>query len=95
VDADEAAGRKCLHFRVSYHIMCKYSSIILHFLDILYNIISYWLCSDDDMLNENDLMESEFTEDEVKKVIFGSYSDGAPGPDALLFSFLSKVLGCS
>jgi hypothetical protein len=28
-----------------------------------------------------------FTEDEVKEAVFGSYADGAPGPDGLSFMF--------
>jgi hypothetical protein len=34
-----------------------------------------------------------FTEEEVKDAIFGSYSDGALGPDGFLFLFLSAFLG--
>jgi hypothetical protein len=36
---------------------------------------------------ENAGLEAIFTEEEVKKVIFGSYSDGAPRADGLTFSF--------
>jgi hypothetical protein len=34
--------------------------------------------------------EEEFSEEEVKKVVFQSYSDGAPGPDELSFMFYHK-----
>jgi hypothetical protein len=32
-------------------------------------------------------LESPFTEQEVKKAVFDSYSDGAPGPDGISFMF--------
>jgi len=36
---------------------------------------------------ENELLEAPFIEEEVKVALFGSYADGAPGPDGLLFLF--------
>ena len=36
---------------------------------------------------ENILLEASFSEEEIKKAIFESYSNGAPGPDELAFSF--------
>jgi len=38
-------------------------------------------------LVENELLEAPFTEEEVKKAVFGSYADGAPRPDGLPFLF--------
>jgi hypothetical protein len=32
-------------------------------------------------------LEAPFTEEEIKKVVFDSYSDGAAGPDGLPFLF--------
>jgi hypothetical protein len=32
-------------------------------------------------------MEATFTEEEVKKAVFESYAEGAPGPDGLSFMF--------
>jgi hypothetical protein len=37
--------------------------------------------------NQNRSLEAPFTEEEVKKAIFYSYSDGAPSPDGLPFIF--------
>jgi hypothetical protein len=37
--------------------------------------------------NQNRGLEGPFTEEEVKKAIFDSYSDGAPSPDGLPFIF--------
>jgi mannosylglycoprotein endo-beta-mannosidase len=42
---------------------------------------------------QNSNLESPFTEKEVKKAIFYSYSDGCPGPDGLPFLLLSAFLG--
>jgi hypothetical protein len=38
-------------------------------------------------VEQNNNLESSFTEEEVKKAIFYSYSDGALGPDGLPFCF--------
>lgn len=36
---------------------------------------------------DNSRLESPFSEEEIKKAIFDSYSDGAPGPDGIPFIF--------
>jgi hypothetical protein len=36
------------------------------------------------------MLDSPFTEGEVKAAIFNSYSDGALGPDGLSFMFYQK-----
>jgi hypothetical protein len=43
----------------------------------------------DDLVTEleNEALEKPFSEDEVKEAIFGSYANGAPGPDGLSFLF--------
>lgn len=38
----------------------------------------------------NDILEAPFSEPEIKKAVFESYSDGAPGPDGLSFMFYQK-----
>jgi hypothetical protein len=38
------------------------------------------------------MLGGRFSLEEVKEAVFGSYADGAPGPDGL-FLILSKVLG--
>jgi hypothetical protein len=37
--------------------------------------------------DENIMLESRFSEEEIKEVVFSSYADGAPGPDGLSFMF--------
>jgi hypothetical protein len=39
---------------------------------------------------ENELVEAQFSEEEIKKVIFDSYAKGAPGPDGFSFLFYQK-----
>ncbi|XP_073359806.1 uncharacterized protein [Aegilops tauschii subsp. strangulata] len=39
---------------------------------------------------DNQSLQKPFSEEEVKDAIFGSYSDGAPGPDGLSFLFLQN-----
>jgi hypothetical protein len=41
-------------------------------------------------LEENIMLGSAFTKEEVKIAVFGSYADGAPGPDGLYFMFYQK-----
>ena len=36
---------------------------------------------------ENELLETPFTENEVREVVFSSYAEGAPGPDGFSFLF--------
>jgi len=38
-------------------------------------------------VEENALLEADFSEAEVKEAVFGSYAEGAPGPDGLPFLF--------
>jgi hypothetical protein len=51
--------------------------------------------SEEDKVTEekNVVLEAELTEEEVKKAVFESYSDGAPGPDGLSFMFYQKIWG--
>jgi hypothetical protein len=52
----------------------------------------------DDFWDENDLvseeqnliLDADFSEKEVKEAVFGSYADGAPGPDGFPFPFYQK-----
>jgi hypothetical protein len=37
--------------------------------------------------DENDRLDCRFTEEEIKEAVFGSYADGALGPDGLSFVF--------
>jgi hypothetical protein len=37
---------------------------------------------------ENIMLESRFSEEEIKEAVFNSYADGAPGPDGLSFILL-------
>jgi hypothetical protein len=41
----------------------------------------------------NSELDREFSEEEVKVVVFGSYDEGASGPDGFLIPLLSKNLG--
>jgi hypothetical protein len=49
--------------------------------------MNFW--EPDDLVTdkENDLLEKPFSEEEIKAAIFGSYANGAPGPDGLSFLF--------
>jgi hypothetical protein len=42
---------------------------------------------------ENDSLDYRFTIEEIREAVFGSYADGAPGPDGLSFMFYQKKLG--
>jgi hypothetical protein len=53
----------------------------------------FYLPEEKVILEENAMLGSRFTLEEVKEDVFGSYDDGAPGPDGLSFFLLSGVLG--
>jgi hypothetical protein len=50
----------------------------------------------EDMLSQqhNDMLDAPFSEKEVKDAIFGSYAEGAPGPDVFIFLFIN-IFGSS
>ena len=48
---------------------------------------SFWEEGDLVTEEENDRLQSNFSEEEIKEAIFGSYAHGAPGPDGLSFLF--------
>lgn len=55
------------------------------------NLMPDFFCESEKVIEaENDWLESICTEEEVKKVVFDSYSDGAPGPDGLPFMFFQS-----
>jgi hypothetical protein len=39
---------------------------------------------------ENQLLQAEFSEEEIKTAIDASYAEGAPGPDGFSFMFYQK-----
>jgi hypothetical protein len=50
-----------------------------------------FFCEDEKItLEENIMLGSAFAEEEVKTAVFGSYADGAPGPDGIPFMFYQK-----
>ena len=48
---------------------------------------SFWEEGDLVTSEENELLQRNFSEEEIKEAIFGSYAHGAPGPDGLSFLF--------
>jgi hypothetical protein len=52
--------------------------------------LNFWDEEDLVTQEENNSLDAPFTEEEIKKAIFNSYSDGAPGPDGLPFLFFQK-----
>ena len=51
---------------------------------------SFWEVEDLITEEENDLLVAPFSEEEIREAIFGSYADGAPGPDGFPFLFYQK-----
>ena len=47
----------------------------------------FFSANEKDTPGQNQLLDGPFTEEEVKNAVFGSYADGAPGPDGLPFLF--------
>ena len=48
---------------------------------------TFWQKEEKVTAEENALLEADFSEAEVKEAVFGSYAEGAPGPDGLPFLF--------
>jgi len=48
---------------------------------------SFWEESEKVSSVEKDFLEAPFSEEEMKNAVFGSYADGAPGPDGFPFLF--------
>jgi hypothetical protein len=51
------------------------------------------LLGDDEKISmeKNDMLEADFTESGIKKVIDGSYAEEAPGLDGLHLCFIKKI----
>jgi hypothetical protein len=50
----------------------------------------FWVEEEKVTMDENSVLNAEFFEDEIRQVVFESYSEGAPGPDGFLFLFYQK-----
>jgi hypothetical protein len=49
----------------------------------------FWLEGEKVTSEQNLFLETDFTENKVKDAIFGSYAEGAPGPDGFYFLFIN------
>ena len=49
----------------------------------------FWNEEDKITVSENELLEAPFSEEEIRSVVFESYSDGASGPMVSLSCFIS------
>ena len=54
---------------------------------------SFWEENELVTQEENDLLQKNFSEEEIKEAIFESYAHGAPGPDGLSFLFYQTFWG--
>jgi hypothetical protein len=41
-------------------------------------------------VEENDALDAEFSEEEIRRAVFDSYADGAPRPNGISFIFYQK-----
>lgn len=51
---------------------------------------NFWSEEEKVTREENDILEAEITQEEIREAIFGSYAEGAPGPDGFSFLFYQK-----
>jgi exonuclease III len=51
---------------------------------------SFWEPDDIVTDQENEMLDANFSEVEIKEAVFGSYAEGAPGPDGFTFLFYQK-----
>jgi len=47
----------------------------------------FWSSEDRVTIQENELLEAPFSEEEIRIAIFESYAEGVPGPDGFSFMF--------
>jgi hypothetical protein len=59
-------------------------------IDLILGFGGFFLPEEKVTLEENDMLGSRFSLEEVKEAVFGSYADGAPGPYGLSFFFYQK-----
>jgi hypothetical protein len=52
----------------------------------------FWEEGDNITTGENEILEPDFTEEEIRKAIFDSYAEGAPRPDGFFFSVSPGIL---
>jgi hypothetical protein len=52
----------------------------------------FWEEDEKVSMEENQILESEFTEEKIFNVIKGSYAEGVTGPDSFFFSILPQIL---
>jgi hypothetical protein len=52
---------------------------------------NFWEADEKVMLEENQWLEVDFSEEEIRRAIDSSYSGGAPGPDGFSFLFYQKI----
>ena len=50
-------------------------------------VIIFWAEEEKVTLEENLMLQCPFSEEEIKEAVFGSYADGAPGPDGFSFMY--------
>jgi hypothetical protein len=50
----------------------------------------FWEEDEKDTLEENEMLDSNFSNEEIKRAIDGSYAEGAPDPDGFSFLFYQK-----
>lgn len=48
---------------------------------------SFWSVDEQVTAEENEILDKDFSEDEIKNAVFQSYADGALGPDGFPFLF--------
>jgi len=48
---------------------------------------NFWAEEEKVTLEENLMLQCPFSEEEIKEAVFGSYADGAPGPDGFSFMY--------
>lgn len=51
---------------------------------------NFWEPGEQVTAEENELLDKDFTEEEVREAVFQSYAEGAPGPDGFSFIFYQK-----
>mgnify|MGYP000945768375 CR=1 FL=1 len=67
----------------------KYYKKLFGFVDKIDITLKDDFWSEDELVSEahNNILDTAFTEKEIKAAVFSSYAEGAPGPDGFPFLF--------
>jgi hypothetical protein len=101
--ANQRKRKKAIHCLESNGVLLEDNDSMIQHVVLFYKMLfaeeqrecirlgpNFWEEVEKVTMEENSVLNAEFSEDEIKQAIFESYSEGAPGPDDFSFLFYQK-----